>query len=138
MYKKDFILRMIQMLGEVIARILGLIRKGDFQQASQSLENAYTDFLKQDAAFFRNIPKEKLTDELIKGHNYSNGHLEILSELFFVEAELLYTKGNVKESLEFYEKALILFDFVDKESKLFSLNRQSKISIIKSRIHHSI
>jgi tetratricopeptide (TPR) repeat protein len=138
MYKKDFILRMIQMLGEVIARILGLIRKGDFQQASQSLENAYTDFLKQDAAFFRNIPKEKLTDELIKGHNYSNGHLEILSELFFVEGELLYTKGNVKESLEFYEKALILFDFVDKESKLFSLNRQSKISIIKSRIHHSI
>jgi tetratricopeptide (TPR) repeat protein len=133
-YQKDFILRMIEMLGELIAGILGLIKKGDFRQASQSLENAYYDFLKQDASLFRSIAKEKLTDELIKKHNYTHGHLEILSGLFYAEAELLYAQGNNSESIEFYEKALILYEFVDKESKSFSFDNQSKISIIQNRI----
>jgi hypothetical protein len=33
MYQKDYILRMIEMLGEMIAGILGLIKKGEFEQA---------------------------------------------------------------------------------------------------------
>jgi tetratricopeptide (TPR) repeat protein len=134
MYKRDFILRMIEMLGEVIARILGLISKGDYQLASQNIENAYSDFLKQDAAFFRAISKEKLTDELIKKHNYTYDHLEILSELFFAEAELLYAKGNQDESLEYYEKALLLNKFVLKESRSFSFAKQSKIFFLQNRI----
>jgi hypothetical protein len=134
MYQKDYILRMIEMIGDLIAGILGLIKKGDFQQASQSLDNAYYNFLKEDASLFRSIKKEKLTDELIKVHNYTNGHLEILSELFYAEAEILYAKGRHFESLEFYEKTLILKEFVDKESKSFSLDEQSKISLIQNRI----
>jgi predicted translin family RNA/ssDNA-binding protein len=134
MYNKDFILRMIEMLGELIAGILGLIRKGDFQQASQFLENAYYDFLKHDAALFRSIGKDKLTEELIKKHNYTNGHLEILSELFYAEAELLYAKGNRITSLEFYEKTLILHEFVVKESKTYSFDKQSKKALIQNRI----
>ena len=56
MYQKDFILRMIEMLAELIAGILGLIKKGDFQKASQSLESAYQDLLKEDSTFFNKIP----------------------------------------------------------------------------------
>ncbi len=41
MYQKDFILRMIEMLAELVAGILGLIKKGDFQKASQSIDNAF-------------------------------------------------------------------------------------------------
>jgi hypothetical protein len=134
MYKRDFIMRMIQMLGEVIARILGQIRKGDYQQASQNLENAYNEFLKQDAAFFRTIPKEKLTDILLREHNYNFGHLEILSELFYAEAELLYAQGNQIESTIYYEKTLLLYEFVDKESKSFSIDKQLKMSKIKDRL----
>jgi hypothetical protein len=134
MYKRDFILRMIEMLGEVIARILGLISKGDFQLASQNIENAYTEFLKQDAAFFRNIPIEKLTDNLIREHNFTNNHLEILSELFYAEAELNYAKSNQKESIEFYKKTLILHEFIAKDSKIFSFEKQLKISKIEDRL----
>ena len=122
------------MIADLIAGILGLIKKGDFQQASQTLENAYYEFLKQDASIFRSIDKEKLTDELLIEHNYTNGHLEILSELFYAEAELLYAKGNLKESLEFYEKTLLLYEFVVKESNSYSVDKQSKIVLILHRI----
>ncbi len=134
MYRKDYILRMIEMLADLIAGILGLIKKGDFKQASQSLENAYYDFLKKDAAFFSCIPKNELTNKLLKEHNFTNGHLEILSELFYTQAELSYAQGNQTDSIEFYEKSLILSDFVLKATKTFSLEKQSKISLIQNRI----
>jgi hypothetical protein len=91
-------------------------------------------FLKQDAAFFQNIPKNELTTKLLKEHNFTNGHLEILSELFYTQAELSYSQGNQTDSIEFYEKSLILADFVIKETKTFSLEKQSKISLIQNRI----
>jgi len=134
MYRQDYILRMIEMLADLIAGILGLIKKGDFQKASRSLDNAYYDFLKQDAAFFQSISTKELTNKLIIEHNFTNGHLEILSELFYAQAELLYAQGNRINSLEFYEKSLVLLDFVIKESKTFSIEKQSKVSLIQNRI----
>jgi hypothetical protein len=113
---------------------LGLIKKGDYQKASQSLDNAYFDYLKQDASFFQNIPKEDLTIILLKEHNYNNGHLEILSELFYAQAELSSAQGNQIESLIFYVKSLLLLDFVIKESKSFSFEKQSKLSLLQNRI----
>ena len=87
MYQKDYILRMLEMFAQMIAGLLGLIRDGHINQASQTLENAYRDFLKNDASLFRKIPTEKLTETLLKEHNYTNDHLKVLSELFFAEGE---------------------------------------------------
>jgi len=134
MYQKDFILRMIEMLGELVAGILGLIKKGEFPKASEALENAYYDFLKEDAAFFRKIPKEKLTDELIGEHNYTNGHLEILAELFYTEAELLYAEQKLADSKIYYEKALLLFEFIEMKTETFSLDKKLKMTAIQNRI----
>ena len=134
MYQRDYLLRMIEMIADLIVGILGLIKKGEFQQASQSLDAAYYDFLKQDASLFRSIDKEKLSDELLSVHNYTNGHLEILSELFYAEAELLYAQGQQSKSIEFYEKTLVLYEFVNKESKTFSFDKELKISLIRNRI----
>jgi hypothetical protein len=125
---------MIEMISDLIAGILGLIKKGDYQQASQSLDNAYNEYLKQDASFFRGLPKEDLTNRLLKDHNYNNGHLEILSELFNAQAELSDAQGNQIESINFYEKSLILLEFVTKESKSFSFEKQSKLLSIQNRI----
>ena len=134
MYQRDFILRMIEMLGELIAGILGKIKKGEYQQASIALENAYYNFLKEDASFFRNLNKEELTEKLLVEHNYTHGHLGMLAELFCAEAELLLAKGNRSGSIAYFEKALLLFEFVSKDSRSFSLDKQSKIQIIMQKI----
>ena len=134
MYQRDFILRMIEMLGELVAGILSMIKKRDFPQAKEALENAYYEFLKQDASFFKGIKKSELTELLIKEHNYTNGHLEILAELLYAEAELAFAQGNYVESIEFYEKSLFLFLFIDNESKVFSLDKQNKIATIKNKL----
>ena len=134
MYQKDYILRMIEMLGDLIAAVFGLVRKGDFQQANENLERIYNDMLKKDAAFFRSIPKEDLTHDLLEKHNYTNGHLEILAELFNAEAELAAAQGNQKGCLEYSEKALLLFEFIDLQQKTLSLDRLDKMTLIRDRI----
>ena len=134
MYQKDYILRMIEMLGDLLRGFFGLLRREDFEGASEALEKIYYDMLKQESGFFRQIPPEKLTSTLLKEHNYTGGHLEILAELFNAEAELELARGKKTESLEFSEKSLILFEFVDKEQKTFIPERINKMDEIRRRI----
>jgi hypothetical protein len=134
MYQKDYILRMIEMLGDLIAGILGLIKKGDYRKASEELSNLYYDMLKEDAAFFRDIPEHELTGKLLQEHNYTNGHLEILAELFNAEAELCLAEENNAGALEYSKKSLRLFEFIDKEEKTYSQERIDKMEKIRERI----
>jgi hypothetical protein len=134
MYQKDYILRMIEMLGELVRAILGLIVKGNYQQAEEKLNEAYLTFLRKDASFFHLIPVEKLTSTLLTEHNYTNGHLEILAELFYAEARLKDAKGNYSESLAMYEKSLTLFSFTDENIRTYSEERIEKTEQIRNRI----
>ena len=134
MYQKDYILRMIEMLGDLLAAIFGLIRKGDLAQASEKLDRIYYDMLKEDASYFRSIPADELTNKLIEEHNYTNGHLEILAELFNAEAEMEMAQGNKTGSVEYSEKALLLFEFIDTQQKTLSVERLDKMNNIHDRI----
>jgi hypothetical protein len=134
MYQKDYILRMIEMIGDLIAGILGLIKKGEFNKASEQIGRIYYDMLKQDSSFFRNIPAGELTDKLLSEHNYTNGHLEILAELFNTEAELEIAQGNMAGSLEYSLKSFTLFKFIDTDQKTYSSERIKKMTSISDRI----
>jgi hypothetical protein len=134
MYQKDYILRMLEMIGDLIAGVLGLIKKGDLNKASEQIERICYDMLKQDSSFFRNIPAGELTDKLVSEHNYTNGHLEILAELFNAEAELEMAQGNMAGSLEYFLKSLTLFKFIDTEQKTYSSERIIKMTSIAERI----
>ena len=134
MYQQDYILRMIEMIGKFIASVLGLIKGGKYEEAEEMLGNVYYEVLKEDAAFFRSIPAEKLTQTLLQEHNYTNGHLEILAGLFTAEAELQYVKGRKEGALSFSQKALLLFEFVDGEQKTYMQERIDKINSLKARI----
>lgn len=125
---------MIEMVRELIMGILGLIKKGEYKKAKDEIDSAYFDFLREDSAFFMSIPAKDLTDKLLRDHNYTHGHLEILAWLFDAEAELELARGKKKMSLEFSEKSLILFEFIENEQNIYSFERMEKISGIRDRI----
>jgi hypothetical protein len=125
---------MIATLMKFLGEVLGLIRKGDLKKASDQLEDGYNIFLREDSSFFRNIPEKKLTQDLLQEHNYTNGHIEILAELFNAEAELDMAKGDMSACLEFSRKALILFEFTDNEQKTYSAERLDKMEVLRNRI----
>ena len=135
MFQKDYILRMVEMIGDLIAALLGLIKKGDLEQAEKILERGYFELLRRDASFFQLIPKEQLTDKLLGDHHYTNGHLEVLSELFFAEATLSEAQNKLNNSLICYEKSLTLLEFLEQEDKTWSAKRDERKSLLKERIN---
>ena len=52
MYEKDYILRMIEMLGDLLRAIFGWIGKGKLEEAGDKINEAYLTFLRKDAGFF--------------------------------------------------------------------------------------
>jgi len=115
------------MLGELITAILSLIKKGNYGQANKALENAYQQFLQEDAAYFRILPMDKITSTLLQNHNYTHQHLEILAELFRLEAKINEARGQKDLCQEFAQKARLLFEYVDKAYRTYSEDRNNKI-----------
>jgi hypothetical protein len=134
MYQKDYILRLIEEMTKFLAVVLGLMKKGDYQKAAEQIENSYYSLLKEDAAFFRLIPEEDLTHELLDKHNYTNGHLEMLAELFNAEAELCLVKKDLNACLTYSRKSLRLLRFIDAEYRTFSQERINKMEMMEERI----
>ena len=122
------------MIGDLIAALLGLIKKGDLEQAEKILERGYYELLRNDASFFQLIPKEQLTDQLLSNHHYTSGHLGVLAELFFAEATLSEAQNRMNNSLSCYEKSLVLLEFLEKEDKTWSEKREERKNLLKERI----
>ena len=134
MYQKDYILRMVEMIGDLIAAFLGLLKKGDLDQAEKLIERGYTELLRNDASFFLLIPKEQLTDKLISEHHYEHFHLEILAELFFAEAAMAEAQHKSDHSLTCYEKSQILTEFLELEDKTWSVRREERKAVLREKI----
>lgn len=122
------------MIGDLIAALLGLIKKGDLEQAEKILERGYYELLRNDSSFFQLIPKEQLTNQLLSNHHYTNGHLGVLAELFFAEATLSEAQNRLDNSLSCYEKSLVLLEFLEEEDKTWSEKREERKNLLKERI----
>lgn len=134
MFQKDYILRMIEMIGDLIAAILGLIKKGDLEQAEKMIDRGYYELLRRDASFFQLIPKEHLTDKLLGDHHYTNGHLTILAELFYAEAMVSKASDKRDNSRVCFEKSLLLLEFLEQADKTYSDKRIERMNLIKKQL----
>ena len=134
MFHKDYLLRMIEMIGDLIAVIIVLLKKGDTDQAEKILERSYYEFLRKDASFFQLIPKDQLTNQLLSDHNYTNGHLAVLAELFYAEAMVNEAQNKPENSKQYYEKSLVLLEFLENEDKTWSAKREERMNLIKGKI----
>jgi predicted translin family RNA/ssDNA-binding protein len=134
MYQRDYILRMIDMLGDLIRAIMGLITGGKLEQAERKLNEAFLTFLRKDASFFQHIPVKDITSTLLNEHNYTNGHLEILAGLLYAEAELKEASGKKADSTIDLEKSLKLYLYTEESNRTYSFDRQEKIRIIRDKL----
>ncbi len=132
--ERDYILRVIEMMVQLIAAILGRVSAGKFDEAEQMLENAYQVLLREEASLLRSIPAERLIPELLEAHSYTHGQLEVLAELFLAQAQLHYARMLREESLGCYDRSIILFRYLETESRTLSFERLAKIQRIEGRI----
>ena len=129
---------MIDMFGEMLRGIMGMIRKKNYEEASDAIENAYKELLQKDSAEILKISPENLLKTLQYEYNYEQQHLEIISGLLFAEAELDLAKNDLSKSLTNFKKSLIILNYLDKEQKTFSFERQNRIAEIENRMEEIV
>ncbi len=122
------------MFGEMLAGIFGLLKKRRYEEASQAIENAYTELLRQNASDILKANDGKFTEVLQKDFGFNQQQLEVLAGLLHAEAELNFRQQHFSKSKSFFEKSLTILKYLDKEQKIYSAERQNQISDIEKRI----
>ena len=127
MIRQDYILRMIEEIGKMIAAILGLLKKGEVTQAqrlySEGIKRAFN--MDDDRVLEMSVDKLRLIFENQFGESFEG--LEIMAGLISKGGDIQLKNNNHEKAEQCYLKALELFNLVEMESQTFSLSRQAEM-----------
>jgi hypothetical protein len=130
--EKDFLMRYLNQLGVVIAKLLGLKEQGKFQEANQVIENSLLDFGLKMPEVYLNIDQAELLSKLKTRDDLNDGQMKVLAELLFQKGEIERGLSNTEIDNQYYSRALILLEYLTDNEKVYSLERGERIDWIKS------
>ena len=123
MIEKDYVQRMIEALSKVLGELLGL----DPPVGLVHIDEAFSEYLKIDGEWLEDLPEESFLETLQKEKRLNVGQLEFLAELLIRQGLFCYEMNEFSKAKSKLNKALIIFDFVEKEQALFSFERQDTL-----------
>ena len=131
MYQQDYFIRVIREFFEALARA---ITKKDMKAKSEAIHEMYRQYLGS-YEFYQNATTEEAIEQITTQYPEEQRYqrMEMLAELYFAEAE--YRANPISETL--LQRALPLFELVDRNSGTCSLGRLDKIRSIRRRIDKS-
>ncbi len=124
--EKDFLMRQLMMLFEVIHKILRYRKKGEKGKALDQIQYFYNCLKIKDDVGSMEI--DRLIEFLEKDKNLNNEQIEMVAFVLKEQGELA---ESAEKKLDFFRKSWFLLEKVDRESINFSMDRQMKIAELK-------
>ena len=137
MEQRDYLLRQIELMTQalvaLIRKLTGLKEDGSAsdEEIEQLTDEMLTEQLGMELAEILEIPLTEITDKIvsIKGIHLSN--IELFAEVVYLNAKAcLQTEKKVRLLMI----ALELYEYADRESGTFSIERHAKINDIHSQL----
>lgn len=128
--EKDYLMRQLMMLFELISKILLYRKKGEDDKAEDEI-NYFYSCLKIDEDV-RTLSIEELLNLLENVKKLTNEHIEMVAYVLKEQGEL---STNEKEKLDFFRKSFFLLEKIDRESVSFSMDRQMKLSELREYLN---
>ncbi|MBK6283725.1 MAG: hypothetical protein IPF54_14690 [Draconibacterium sp.] len=128
--ERDYLMRQLRMLFDVISKIIRHRRKGENEDAQDEINYFYSCLKIDEDIKTMNI--EALFDLLVNIKKLTNEHIEMVAFVLKEQGEL----SDQRESkLDFFRKSYFLLDKVDRESLTFSMDRQMKMAELKEYLN---
>ncbi len=128
--ERDYLMRQLRMLFDVISKIIRHRRKGENEGAQDEINYFYSCLKIDEDIKTMNI--EALFDLLVNIKKLTNEHIEMVAFVLKEQGEL----SDQRESkLDFFRKSYFLLDKVDRESLTFSMDRQMKMAELKEYLN---
>jgi hypothetical protein len=124
--EKDYLMRQLRMLFDVISKIIRHRKKGENEEAQDEINYFYACLKIDEDIKSMNI--ETLFDLLVNIKKLTNEHIEMVAFVLKEQGEL---SNEIESKLDFFRKAYFLLDKVDRESLTFSMDRQMKMAELK-------
>jgi len=124
MFKKDYLLRLIEEAIRLMAKAVNLIDDNDLEQAEKQIAKTY-ELLKANPQW-NNLSIIELI-KTIENAELDDHRMEIVADLFQVEAQLKEAEQKDNEANQLLIKALAIYEYVDKTSTTYSFERVAKI-----------
>lgn len=122
----DIIEKFLTDLTRIFAELAGY----DTTEALEEIQTYYQGWLGFDRQFILDHSPESLLAFLVSKRNFSADHLELLARLLAKEGEILAEDQQILLAKDQFQKALIIFGYVEQQSKVFSLQRRHTIDQI--------
>lgn len=128
--ERDYLMRQLMMLFEVIHKILRHRKKGENEEAEQEIQYFYECLKIDDEVRKMNI--EQLVDLLENKKKLTNEHIELVAFVLKEQGELA---GEDNQRHDLFKKSYFLLDKVERESTSFSMDRQMKMAELKEYLY---
>lgn len=137
--QNDYIMRQIHQLTQVLTRVIstlvGLKKPGKADQAIEVSNKVLNEHLDLDISDLLDMDPEEmlLVLEEHPGMNYEN--LERVADLFFELASVLSEdEESTAQPAQLWERALLVYEYIESEGKVYSIDRNHKIEQIQKHI----
>jgi tetratricopeptide (TPR) repeat protein len=108
LYQRDYLMRQIEQVGQMLARILGLAKGGRGDEALALFDQAYAPLLGVGSRVVAVLDDGQLVDMLTSGANPDMRRVSMALELLKAEADLYAGAGQAGEAAIRYRRALAL------------------------------
>ncbi|HEX3201258.1 MAG TPA: DUF6483 family protein [Actinomycetes bacterium] len=108
MYQRDYLMRQIEQVGQMLARILGLAKGGRGDEALALFDQAYASLLGVGSRVVAVLDDGQLVDMLTSGANPDMRRVSMALELLKAEADLYAEAGQAGEAAIRHRRALAL------------------------------
>lgn len=125
--ERDYLMRQLMMLFEVISRIIRFRKNGQNENASEEVGYFYK-CLAVDLDFVA-MSAEEMMRYLTIEKNLTNEHLELVAFVLKEQGEIATTEND---KLNFFSKSWFLLDKIERESTAFSVERQLKMAELRA------
>lgn len=135
MKQDDYFLNQIDILGRVLGKVLAdifhLKKQGQVMDGIETISQALKAELDFDLSELLAIPNENWIEILLSSEKIKLEHLEKLAEIMY-ELGFGLKEKNILEMNQYLEKSYLLFEYLNKHSNVYSIERMNKMEKIKS------
>jgi hypothetical protein len=137
MEQRDYLMRQIEQLGQVLARMLArLLNMKQVSPAGLSIDEIrriYGDELDLTLDLVLQTPKEELIGLLASRIKFIDHHLERMAEILAETADLLESSGETGHARDLRKKSILILEHLQATTGAYSMERAMKISRLRYR-----
>jgi hypothetical protein len=135
--KRDYLMQQIeqmgQVLGQMLAYLLGLKQRGATSLSLDEIRQVYDDRLNLPLSLILETPADRIIQLLTEKVKYLDRHLEKMADVLKETGDLYQASGDPESARALWEKALLIYTHLQETDSSFSMERMQKISRLKEK-----